>query len=87
MTTLRGQVTAGGEAARDAVVEVRNAAGDIVDQVTVDDRGGFTYHLAGGMWSLRAWDPHGGRAVESVELGGDEDVVVDLELKSQEDRR
>jgi hypothetical protein len=82
VTVVAGRVTRrDGEAAADAVVEVRNAGGDIVDQVKVDDRGGYVYHLRQGTWGLLAWDARGGRAKKMVNLAHGEDMVVDMELE------
>jgi Carboxypeptidase regulatory-like domain len=66
--------------APDAVVEILNGAGDIVDQVMVDERGRFSYHLSAGKWSLRAWDPHGRRASADVALAAGESRVTKLDL-------
>jgi hypothetical protein len=76
--TVRGP---GGAPAPDAVVEVANSAGDVVDQVIVDDEGRYTYHLSEGTWSLRAWDSHGGRTKEAVSLVQGENRTLNLELK------
>lgn len=85
MPTLRGQVTAHGEAALSAVVELHNSQGDVLDQVQVDDQGGYIYHLVPGLWQLKAWDAHGHRGTARVEIDeGDEDTVVDLELMEAE---
>jgi hypothetical protein len=40
------------------------------------------FHLSEGVWSLRSWDPHGGRAEGRASLGLDEDVTLDLRLES-----
>jgi hypothetical protein len=83
MATLSGKVLVDGEeAALDAVVELHNSGGDIVDQVQVDDTGRYMFHLSEGVWSLRSWDPHGGRAEGRASLGLDEDVTLDLRLES-----
>ena len=85
MPTLRGQVTAHGEAALSAVVELHNSEGDVLDQVQVDGEGGYIYHLVPGRWQLNAWDAHGHRGTAQVEINeGDEDSVVDLELSEAE---
>jgi hypothetical protein len=82
VTVLEGAVTrAGGAPATDAVVELRNSSGDVVDQVMVDDHGRYVYHLRGGKWVLRAWDARGGRARQMVELVSGEDKTMDLELR------
>ena len=81
MNTVSGRVTrTGGGLAPDAVVEVHNAADDVVDQVTVDDEGRYVYHLARGKWFLRAWDSRGGRARAMFELSAGEDRTLNLEL-------
>jgi hypothetical protein len=82
---LSGTVSSEGSTpAPEAVVEILNGAGDIVDQVMVDDRGRFNYHLSAGKWSLRAWDPHGRRASAEVTLGADERKVTKLDLARAE---
>jgi hypothetical protein len=82
---LSGTVSSEGSTpAPDAVVEILNASGDIVDQVMVDDQGRFTYHLSAGNWSLRAWDPHGRRAAAEVSLSPGEHKVARLHLARAE---
>ncbi len=80
---LSGRITVhGGEkTARSAVVELHNAAGDVVDQVMVDDEGRYTYHVSPGSWTLNVWDEHGhrGRAEVTMEEGKDKSFDVDLE--------
>src|SRR5919106_3603267 len=83
MATLSGRVLVKGEdAALDAVVELHNSGGDVIDQVQVDDSGRYTFHLTEGVWSLRSWDPHGGRAEARAALGLDEEKTLDLRLES-----
>ena len=81
MTSLSGSVTVRGETARDAVVEIHNETGDVVDQVQTDDAGRYAYHLAAGKWSLVAWDPHGNRGGAEAELADGEDKQLDIELE------
>jgi len=82
MPTLSGRVLIGNaEVALDAVVELHNSAGDIVDQVQVDSGGLYRFHLSEGSWSLRSWDPHGHRAEGRALVGPDEDVSLDLRLE------
>ncbi|HVM34443.1 MAG TPA: carboxypeptidase regulatory-like domain-containing protein [Actinomycetota bacterium] len=80
MAKLTGRVSvAGGAAAPGAVVELHNSAGDVLDQVRIDDDGAFTYHLVTGEWSLHCWDAEGHRATETVSLGED-DHQIEIEL-------
>jgi hypothetical protein len=83
MATLSGRVLiAGGDPALDAVVELRNSGGDVVDQVQVDSTGRYRFHLSEGVWSLRSWDPHGHRAVGQASLALDDEVTLDLSLET-----
>ena len=85
MPTLRGHVTAHGEAATSAVVELHNSQGDVLDQVQVDDAGAYIYHLVPGQWTLNVWDAHGHRAHVKAEITeGDEDTIVDVQLSEPE---
>jgi hypothetical protein len=82
---LSGTVNSEGSIpAPDAVVEILNGAGDIVDQVMVDEHGRFSYHLSAGKWSLRVWDPHGRRASAEVTLAPGERRVTRLDLAMAE---
>lgn len=82
MTTLKGRITVHGDkAATTATVELHNAAGDVVDQVQVDDDGGYTYHLSSGRWGLNIWDAHGHRGRAEIELAEGEDKRVDVDLE------
>ena len=83
MATLSGRVLVdGGDPALDAVVELHNSGGDVVDQVQVDAAGRYRFHLSAGDWALRSWDPHGHRAAARASLGGNEDATLDLNLES-----
>ena len=83
MPTLSGRVLVEGQdAALDAVVELHNSGGDVVDQVQVDSTGRYMFHLSEGEWSLRSWDPHGHRAAGRASLGLSEDVTLDLRLET-----
>ncbi len=85
MPTLRGHVTADGQPAVSAVVELHNSQGDVLDQVQVDDEGGYIYHLVPGQWALNVWDAHGHRGHAEVEMvEGDEDTIVDVQLQAAE---
>jgi hypothetical protein len=84
VTRLFGRVTVGGETANGAVVEIHNATDDVVDQVLVDDDGGYEYHLSPGKWRLRAWDPHGHRAQRELRVDAGEDLGLDVELSESE---
>ena len=85
VAAVSGSVRIGSSSpAVDAVVEVHNSSGDIVDQTAVDAEGRFDYHLSAGTWSLRAWDPHGRRATAEVSLSGGEEKVVRLDLRTPE---
>ncbi|HVF53731.1 MAG TPA: DUF1416 domain-containing protein [Actinomycetota bacterium] len=83
MSKLTGKVTAHGNPALSAVVEVHNSTGDVVDQVQVDDGGAYKYHLAPGTWTLNVWDAHGHRGGGEVTLA-DDDVVYDIDLHEPE---
>jgi hypothetical protein len=83
---LWGTVTLRGAGpARFAVVELHNADGDILDQVQVDERGRYVYHVPPGRWGLRVWDAAGHRASEVVAIDGGEEKVVDLDLRIPEE--
>ena len=85
MPTLRGRITAHGEPARSAVVELHNSHGDVLDQVQVDDQGAYIYHLVPGSWKLNVWDAHGHRGSAAVSIEeGDEDTVLDVGLDEPE---
>lgn len=85
MPTLRGRITAHGEPARSAVVELHNSHGDVLDQVQVDDQGAYIYHLVPGRWQLNVWDAHGHRGTAAVSIEeGDEDTVLDVGLDEPE---
>jgi hypothetical protein len=81
MTSLSGRITVPGErAAKNAVVEIHNATGDVVDQVQTDDDGRYNYHLAAGSWTVVVWDPYGHRGRAEVKLAQGEDKHLDIEL-------
>ena len=80
MTSLSGLVTAHGDPALGAVVELHNATGDVVDQVQVDADGRYKYHLAAGRWRLKLWDPHGHRGSAEVTLEEGDDKTLDVTL-------
>jgi hypothetical protein len=83
---LSGSVRSeGSQPVRGAVVELHNSAGDIVDQVQVDDDGRFTYHVSSGAWSLHAWDAAGHTAIKTVTVGEGEDGFVDIDLSTREE--
>lgn len=86
MTTLSGRVTVhgGAKAATTATVELRNQAGDTIDQIRVDDDGRYHYHLAAGSWHLNVYDAHGHSAHREVVLGDGEDVNFDIDLDEPE---
>lgn len=83
MPRLTGRVSAHGEPALSAVVEVHNSSGDVVDQVQVDADGRYTYNLSEGTWVLNVWDAHGHRGRTEVSLGAD-DATQDVELSEPE---
>ena len=86
MTTLSGRVTLpGNEPARNAVVELHNATGDVVDQVQVDDDGVYRYHVSAADWRLRAWDAQGHAARAEASVAEGEDKRLDIELTTEED--
>jgi Protein of unknown function (DUF1416) len=80
VTRVLGHVKLGdGSPATGATVEVHNSAGDVVDQVRVDDVGDFTYFLSPGQWRFRVWDAAGHRGEAAISLKQDEDAA-DLDL-------
>jgi hypothetical protein len=80
-TTISGKVTGeGGTPARDAVVELYNATDDVVTQVTVDEQGRYRFHVAEGLWQLRAWDPHGHRGQGQANVSSGDDTDLDVAL-------
>jgi Protein of unknown function (DUF1416) len=81
---VTGRVTVNGLLpAQQAVVELHNSMGDVMDQMQVDRSGIYAFHLIPGRWSLRAWDNQGRRALVDVELG-DRDKVFDINLSEPE---
>lgn len=79
--TLSGRITVHGDKpAETATVELKNATGDTVDQVQVDQHGRYVFYLAAGEWSLNAWDAYGHRGGGSatVEDGGQVELNLDL---------
>jgi hypothetical protein len=83
MTKLSGRVTNDqGSASADAVVEIRNSAGDVVDSVRTDDDGNYTYHLSAGEWTINVWDAHGGRATAAAAMSEGEEKKMDVTLSS-----
>lgn len=84
VSKLSGHVTVDGNRPQgDVVVELHNSAGDVVDQVRVDEDGAYRYHLSPARWYLRAWDAHGHGARAEVVIAADEDELCDLELKRE----
>ena len=84
-TKLTGVVTVhGSKPTRTAVVELHNSAGDVVDQVQVDDEGRYVYHLSPGEWTLRVWDEHGHRGQKVVTISDEAEKVADLDLEEPE---
>jgi Protein of unknown function (DUF1416) len=84
---LTGRVTLNGfSTAQQAVVELHNSEGDVLDQMEVDRSGIYAFHLIPGVWSLRAWDQQGRRALADIEVG-DEDTVFDIDLTEPEGAR
>lgn len=81
--TISGRVTVGGDPAKDAVVELHNATGDIVTQSQVDQDGRYRFNVSPGTWSLRSWDPRGHRGRAEVTLAEGDDKGVDLELAQE----
>ena len=79
---LSGRVVAGGASVSTAVVELRNGAGDVVDQIQVNDAGEFTYHLSTGTWQLQAWDNEGRRGRAEISVSEGESKTIDLDLAS-----
>ena len=81
---LTGRVTLNGMSpVPNAVVELHNSNGDVLDQMQVDRSGIYAFHLIAGTWRLRAWDNQGRRALTEVQVG-DKDTVLDIELTEPE---
>jgi hypothetical protein len=81
MTTLSGKITIHGDKpATNAVAELHNETGDIVDQLSVDEEGRYRFYVSPGSWSLRAWDPHGHRGAGSVRVSEGETKTLDISL-------
>jgi hypothetical protein len=81
MTTLSGTITVqGGRPATDAVVELHNATGDVMDQVRVNDDGRYKFYVSPGIWSLTIWDRYGHRGVGEVNVLEGDDKTLDIEL-------
>jgi hypothetical protein len=81
---LTGRVTLHGlSPASNAVVELHNSRGDVLDQMQVDRSGIYAFHLIAGTWRLRAWDSQGRRALAEVRLS-DKDTVLDIDLNEPE---
>ncbi|MEA2507391.1 MAG: hypothetical protein QOH48_2009 [Actinomycetota bacterium] len=84
---LTGRVTLNGlSTAQQAVVELHNSEGDVLDQMQVDRSGIYAFHLIAGTWSLRAWDQQGRRALAEIEVA-DEDTIFDIDLTEPEGAR
>ena len=84
MSKLSGRITVHGDKpAKGATVELHNSAGDVIDQIQVDDDGRYTYHLKPGDWSMRVWDAHGHRGRATVQLSQD-DKTLDVDLDEPE---
>jgi hypothetical protein len=84
---LTGRVTLNGVSADpNAVVELHNSQGDVLDQMQVDRSGIYAFHLIPGRWELRAWDNQGRRAQAEVEVTA-RDTVLDIELAESERAR
>lgn len=82
MTSVSGRVTVHGDkAAVTATVELHNSAGDVVDQVQVDDNGSYRYHLAAGHWTLKVWDAHGHRGNQELDIADGEDKTLNIDLE------
>lgn len=80
MTRLIGVVATQGKPTGSAVVELHNSSGDVVDQVVVDERGRYTFHLSPGDWTLAAWDHEGRRGSAAVTVTQDRDEKADIDL-------
>ncbi len=80
-TTISGTVSLGQDPAPNAVVELHNATGDIVDQSQVDEAGRYIFHVKGGRWTLNCWDNQGHRGKAELELADGDHEVVDLALR------
>jgi carboxypeptidase family protein len=81
MTTLSGRITVqGGRPAADAVVELHNATGDVMDQVRVNDEGRYRFYVSPGVWSLTIWDRYGHRGVGEVSVLEGDEKTLDINL-------
>jgi carboxypeptidase family protein len=88
MTTLSGRITVqGGMPATDAVVELHNATGDVMDQVRVNDDGRYRFYVGPGIWSLTIWDPYGHRGVGEANVLEGDDETLDIDLKEPRGQR
>jgi protocatechuate 3,4-dioxygenase beta subunit len=84
VTKLSGRVTdENGNAVSDAVVEIRNSPGDIVDSVQVNTDGEYTYHLSDGSWTLNVWDTRGRRGRAEVDLINAEEARSDITIEPE----
>ena len=84
MTKLSGRITdENGNAVSDAVVEIRNSTGDIVDSVQVNGEGEYTYHLSDGSWTLNVWDPHGRRGRAEIDLIDADEARSDITIEPE----
>jgi len=87
-TRLSGVITVdGGKATSNAVVEVSNSDGDILDQTQVDAEGRYAYHLPAGRWCLRIWDARGRRGEASVTLLEDTAKNLNVDISVPEGAR
>jgi hypothetical protein len=81
MPTLSGTVLlADGKPATNAVVELHNSGGDVVDQTQVDQRGRYGFHVCPESWRVVGWDAQGNRWRGAAQVADH----AHLELLSQE---
>ena len=79
MPRVTGLVTASGEAAANAYVQLRNRHGDFCGEVHTDEEGHFVLYAVPGHWQLVSWLPGQGQAEREVEVtGGDVEVTIPL---------
>jgi Protein of unknown function (DUF1416) len=83
-TTISGKVSAHGEAATSATVELHNETGDVVTQSQVDQEGRYMFHVKEGKWTINAWDAYGHTGRADATLADGDDGNLDLELGEPE---
>jgi hypothetical protein len=83
-TTISGRITAHGDAATSATVELHNETGDVVTQSQVDQEGRYMFHVKEGKWSINAWDAYGHTGKADTTLSEGDNGNLDLDLHEPE---